>query len=254
MINNETFSILIWNIGNPSVERAQKQEEWLLSRPEDIIILTETKRSEGCLAIERFFKFFNGYNVIFPKPEGNEYGVMVLSKKPLKTTLLPERLGTLRSRIVSVLLEISGENVEIIGTYVPSRDQSIEKIEKKRTFLEELAKALEAPSSTSARIFCGDLNILEPNHIPHYHVYQTWEYDFYSGLKDLGFTDVFRKLNPTALEYSWVGRMGDGYRYDHCFASPQLAMNVNKCLYVHEPRLDRLSDHSALSTEFMLKR
>jgi exonuclease III len=51
---------------------------------------------------------------------------------------------------------------------LPSRDSSQEKIDKKKRFLESLTNALKIAPRFSMRIFCGDLNILEPNHIPHY--------------------------------------------------------------------------------------
>jgi exodeoxyribonuclease-3 len=49
------------------------------------------------------------------------------------------------------------------------------------------------------------------------------------------------------VEHSWVGRTGDGYRYDHVHCTADLAAKLVACDYVHQPRLDRLSDHSALS-------
>src|SRR6266851_2201845 len=42
------LSLLTWNIGNPSSDRAQRQLEWLANRPEDVLVLTETKASAGC--------------------------------------------------------------------------------------------------------------------------------------------------------------------------------------------------------------
>lgn len=58
--------------------------------------------------------------------------------------------------------------------------------------------------------------------------------------------DSFRHLNPQKKDYSWVGRTGDGYRYDHCFVSNDLSSSVEKCYYLHEPRNERLSDHAAI--------
>lgn len=56
-------------------------------------------------------------------------------------------------------------------------------------------------------------------------------------------------LAPDALEYSWVGRTGDGDRYDHAHVSGPLARSVAGCRYVHEPRTDedRLTVHPALT-------
>ena len=42
------LSLITLNIANPSVDRAAKQLEWLAARPEDILVLTETKASDGC--------------------------------------------------------------------------------------------------------------------------------------------------------------------------------------------------------------
>ncbi len=59
--------------------------------------------------------------------------------------------------------------------------------------------------------------------------------------------DAFRHMNPTRAEHSWVGRTGDGYRYDHIFCSRSLIDVLRTCDYIAEPRLSRLSDHSALT-------
>ena len=97
-------------------------------------------------------------------------------------------------------------------------------------------------------MFLGDLNVLEPDHRPHYPFFVPFEYDFYRALiAEHGFTDAFRQLHPAAAEYSWVGRTGDGYRYDHAFCSAILTPAIRSCQYLHEPRTSRLSDHSALT-------
>ena len=68
-----------------------------------------------------------------------------------------------------------------------------------------------------------------------------------------GLTDAFRHLHPTAAEYSWVGRTGDGYRLDHAFCSARLAPASSGCRYLHEPRADGLSDHSALTADLTMQ-
>ncbi|MGH8966625.1 MAG: hypothetical protein ACRDXB_15045 [Actinomycetes bacterium] len=94
----------------------------------------------------------------------------------------------------------------------------------------------------------GDLNVLEPAHEPRYPFFAPFEYDFYRQLTDdCGLIDAFRALHPDAAEYSWVGRTGDGYRYDHAHCTADLARHLLACDYIHLPRSNRLSDHSALS-------
>lgn len=96
--------------------------------------------------------------------------------------------------------------------------------------------------------------MLEPGHRPHYPFFAPFEYDFYRSLvTEHGLTDTFRHLHPDAAEYSWVGRTGDGYRYDHAFCSQTLRDQLIACDYLHQPRMDKLSDHSALSVRLTVQ-
>lgn len=251
--SGHTFSVLCWNVGNPSMKRAEKQTEWLCSRPEDVFVLSEVKDSEGCDLFERHFRFFLGFDVIFEKPDANEYGVMIISKTNLRTSDFCRRVNYLKPRVASVRLIQSGIEWEVIGLYVPTKGFSQEKAEKKRAFIEEVMAALAASPITSGTILCGDLNILEPDHVPRYPNYHDWEFAFYSKLEDMGLRDAFRQLHPEANEYSWVGRSNDGYRFDHSFISLDLLANLKDCRYLHETRELGLSDHSALTTEIIAR-
>ena len=249
-INN--FSLFCWNIANPSVERVGRQVEWLRKRPEDVLVLTEAKQSKGCIFLGHYFQAY-GYNVVFSMPKEKEFGVIIVSKHHLSPSSFSTHIDFLSARVASTKLSLPSGELEIIGVYAPSRDSSPEKIDKKKRFLEGLTNALETDITPSMRIFCGDLNILEPNHIPYYSFFKEWEYDFYRNLTKYQFKDAFRHIYQSIQEYSWVGRTGDGYRYDHCFVSKDLLPLVKKCYYLHEPREIKLSDHSALITELDLQ-
>ncbi|MCK8677982.1 endonuclease/exonuclease/phosphatase [Streptomyces lichenis] len=212
-------------------------------------MLTETARSAGCeFLAERFERA--GYSVIFPRPPHGtrERGVMIVSRLATDPLRLP--MGYLPHRVAAVTVHTSTGPLEVVGLYVPSRDATEVKVTRKRTFLEDLAAALPT-GKTGYRLVLGDFNILEPTHVPRYRVFQAWEYGFYTGLAAAGYRDAFRVLAPDALEYSWVGRTGDGYRYDHAHASGPLLDRLRGCSYVHEPRTmtDRLTDHSALTVQ-----
>src|SRR5207244_11897067 len=58
---------------------------------------------------------------------------------------------------------------------------------------------------------------------------------------------------PYHRRRGWVGRTGDGYRYDHIFCSRSLIDVLRTCDYIAEPRLARLSDHSALTVSLNLE-
>ncbi|MEK7453136.1 MAG: endonuclease/exonuclease/phosphatase family protein [Patescibacteria group bacterium] len=247
----KNISLFCWNIGNPSIKRAKKQVQWLNKRSEDFFILTETKNSEGCLFIKDYFQK-NGYHVLSPNIEGKEYGTMLISKYPLEESTFSNHINSLPFRAVSAQISLPNGTLEIIGLYVPSRDKSAKKIKRKKNFLKNVVQALKFAPVPNFRIILGDFNILEPDHIPHYSFFEEWEYDFYKNLTDNQLKDAFRLVSPNKEEYSWVGRTGDGYRYDHCFVSENILSTIDKCFYLHKPREIRLSDHSAIVTQLSL--
>jgi exodeoxyribonuclease III len=246
------LSILTFNIGNPSPERAQRQLAWLASRDEQLLVLTETKASTGCrLLAERFAAA--GYQVAYPDPGPGEYGALIISKVAATPDGFGDKVGYLPARAASVALPAPGGPVHVIGLYVPSRDASVEKTERKRKWLAACDAALASFATGVPAIVVGDLNVLEPSHKPRYPFFAPFEYDFYQALTNThGLTDAFRYLHPDDAEYSWVGRNGDGYRYDHAFCSRSLRDLITDCLYLHEPRHDKLSDHSALTMRLSL--
>lgn len=243
--DHSLFTFFCWNIANPSLKRARKQATWLRKQSADVFVLTECKHSEGCNFLEKYFENF-GYYVFFSKPEKNEYGVMIISKHKLTKSIFSNHIDYLQSRVASIKVPFFNDELEVIGVYVPSRDSSHEKKERKKRFLKELISALEKENNSIRPVFCGDFNVLEPKHIPHYPIFENWEYNFYSNLNKYQLKDAFRHLNPETQEYSWVGRKGDGYRYDHFFVPSNLTHLVHECYYYHEPRETKLSDHSAI--------
>jgi exodeoxyribonuclease-3 len=240
------LSLLTFNIANPSAQRAERQLAWLASRDEDIFILTETKASDGCRLLADSFRSA-GYAVIYPEPEPGEYGSMIISRVDAEPMDFGARIGYLPSRAVAATLPTPNGPVRVLGLYVPSRDASLNKTERKKKWLFAFLAAL-ATNEPTPTVLMGDLNVLEPGHQPHYPFFAEFEYDFYRALLNAhGLVDAFRHLHPEAVEHSWVGRTGDGYRYDHALCSSTLGEHLADCGYIHEPRLERLSDHSALT-------
>ncbi|OMI33551.1 endonuclease/exonuclease/phosphatase [Streptomyces sparsogenes] len=247
-----TLDVLTFNLNNPGRERAERQLEYLATRPEPVLVLTETADSVGCDLLETKFRAA-GYEVVFPRPPvRGERGAMIVSRLAARSGL--PGLSYLPHRAVSVTVDTEEGPVDIVGLYVPSRDASPAKTERKTRFLD--ACSAELPSgAVGARLILGDFNVLEPTHIPRYRFFKPFEYRFYGWFAETGYVDAFRTLHPDALEYSWVGRTGDGYRYDHAHVSARLATRLRCCSYIHEVRTgpDRLTDHSALSLSLALR-
>ncbi len=242
----ETIGVLAMNIGNPSRERAERQLEWLQERPEHVLVLTETAPSAGCDLIVERLKGAR-WQVRFPRPGDGERGVLIASRVAIE-----ERGGDVVSHLPARAERavLGGGLLEVLGIYVPSRDASVAKTERKRTFLAALSDAVEAAPEHGVLI--GDLNILEPSHQPRYAWFADWEYDFYRGLLEAGWVDAYRLRSPERIEHSWESHDGDGYRYDHAFVSLALAERVLECSYVHETRELGLTDHSAMTLTLKL--
>jgi exodeoxyribonuclease-3 len=240
------LSLLTFNIANPSAQRAERQLTWLAARDEDILILTETKASDGCRLLADNFRSA-GYAVIYPEPEPGEYGSMIISKVRVEPLDLGARIGYLPARVAAATLPNPSGTVRVVGVYVPPRDGSVAKTERKQKWLTACLAALaeDVPTPT---VLMGDLNVIEPGHQPHYPYFVPFEYDFYRALvNEHGLVDAYRHLQPGAIEHSWVGRTGNGYRLDHALCSATLRDRIAACQYIHEARLERLSDHSALT-------
>jgi exodeoxyribonuclease III len=239
------LSLITLNLWNPGIDRAGKLLEWLAARPEDVLVLTETKASDGCRHLADAFRTA-GYSVTYPEPGTGEYGVMIVSKYATQPDPIGGQLTYLPTRVTGVTIATDHGPLRILGAYIPSRDASPEKVERKKRWLAEFSDTLDHTDTNT--VFLGDLNVLEHDHGPRYPFFQQFEYDFYRALTDRhGLVDAFRHLHPDQREHSWVGRTGDGYRYDHVHASKDLLAELTHCEYVHEPRITRLSDHSALT-------
>jgi hypothetical protein len=68
--------------------------------------------------------------------------------------------------------------------------------------------------------------------------------EHFGKLSASGWTDMWRQHNPGTTEWTWYSKLKggareNGFRLDHCFATPSLAPRITSCRYSHmEPRSD----------------
>lgn len=239
------LGILTLNIANPSTARAERQLPWLAQRPEQVMVLTETGSGPGTrLLLDRFSGA--GWEVRATTPQHRERGVAIVSRLRAR-----QRAGDVVPLLPARAELVGLGEIEVLGLYVPSRDESMEKVGRKHDFLRALSESL-AHRPNRDTVVIGDLNVLEPGHYPRHAAFRDWEYGFYDKLGQRGFTDAYRHCHPDAIEHSWVDFENRGYRFDHAFVSASLEAQVVGCSYVHATREDGLSDHSALSLQLDL--
>lgn len=235
--------LLTLNISGPSVVRAERLASFLAEIDADVAVLTETRNNEGTRSLLAWCRN-QGYFVTGDLPESSgERGVAVVrrvgpDRHPVASKVdLPHRL---------VIDELDDEpSLRLVAAYVPSRDASPHKIERKQKFLGQLSAALRGMEDAEHMVFMGDLNIVSRSHVPRYPAFKAWEYDALDDIAD-GLMDVFAEINPGVQAYSWIGRTGSGYRYDYAFVSPELMDAVVGCEYLHAPRQLGITDHAAV--------
>ena len=240
----DSLGILTLNLASPSVARANGLLDWLATRDEEIFVLTETSSAQGSRVIaERFFAA--GWEVRFPLPSDGERGVVIASRVGLDA---PSTNFTPVFGARAEHARLAGGSLQVIALYVPSRDDSPEKTDRKQQFVDGAARAFSGRFVPSA-VLAGDLNVVEPAHRPPRREFHDWEFGFYEQLRATGWEDAYRRLHPDSVEHSWVGPHEDGYRFDHIFVREELGARIDACAYDHEPRERGLSDHSAMAIE-----
>jgi exodeoxyribonuclease-3 len=240
------LSVLTVNIGAAAAARAERILRWLADRDDDVLILTETSAGPGtALILDRLRR--GGYTVTATPPAGDR-AVAVATR--LATTDATPQLAevSIPSRVAAVTLGTQPP-VTVVGVYVPSRDRSTDKTAKKRTFLASLHAALRAvPAPVRATtVLGGDFNVISRAHRPIYRGFLDFEYDFLDQIDALGLADAHHRYAPGEQVHSWVGRTGDGYRYDYLHTGSSLAGRVTHSAYLHETRQLRLTDHAAVT-------
>jgi exodeoxyribonuclease-3 len=235
-------TFLTLNISGPSIPRAHRLFDFLGKLDVDVFILTETRPMPGTQYLLDAFRSA-GYATTCLNPNSRaERGVAVVHRVGMAEEVacpsvdLDHRLTLLRLHLESP--------VWLGGIYVPSRDSSPPKISRKRTFLSQTLEILAALESDV--ILMGDFNVVHRTHVPKYSSFRSWEYDYLERIHDLGLVDVFAKLHPGVQAHSWIGRTGDGYRYDYAFVSQSLEEQVVSCDYLPTSRETGVSDHAGV--------
>jgi exonuclease III len=136
-------------------------------------------------------------------------------------------------------------DLTLLAVHVPNRSE----MWKKQEFL-DATEAFAVETTAQRALIVGDLNNALPEDfqgnitIP--------ESIYLQRLLDWGWVDAWRLLNPGVYEYTWFSHRQNGFRLDHCFASPLLAPKVVAATLRHDVRTSGLSDHSALTVSLDL--
>jgi exodeoxyribonuclease-3 len=233
------------NVSGPSIERASRILEYLSRLDPDVIVLTETRGAPGTRLLLEAFRS-SGYTVIAPSDQLiGERGVAIIHR--VRSVVVTHDVHTPDLAYRLLITQLGDQApMALVGAYVPSRDASAEKIERKRSFLNQMVDLLRTLSAHEDIVLMGDFNIVDRSHVPRYSSFRSWEYEALAAIRECGLVEAFSELYPDSTAYSWYGRTGDGYRYDYGFVSRSLVGRLHDCEYVDMPRTLGISDHSGL--------
>jgi len=254
------MKVATWNI-NSIRRRLPLVLEWLERHRPDVLCLQETKVQDHEFPLMDLQAA--GYHVTF-RGEKSYNGVATL------TLAEPERVRHgLREGPDSEdtrMLEVAVNGITIVNSYVPqgykiTSDKYVFKLEwyarVRRCFQERF-------DPSQPLIWTGDLNVA-PEPIDVYHPEKRVnDPDFHIDARNAfqqtvawGFTDVFRKLHPDRVQYTYWDYFRNafdhnwGWRIDHILATAPLAAKCRACDVDTEPRKSEIaSDHTVLWAEF----
>jgi exonuclease III len=247
-----TLKIIAWNIQKPSKDRANEQFRWIYDMNPDVIVLTEVTLSEGFALLKTELEM-QGYEVMYSECE-SYFTVIAIRSYIYEHKHLNMDYFSPRVNYIEIQSPIGV--ISIVGVYAPTCSREDKKITSKIRFHEELynevIRNIWNRNPYAKIMVLGDLNFLEPDHKPIYNDFFRY-YKYYRKFNEKPFKDLYRVLNPEALEYSWSGQ-GLFQRLDHIFSTENILPFVNKVEYLHKPRKSKLSDHSVLYVEIVLNK
>lgn len=239
-----TLTVLAVNVNSPSPERAERQKVALLQAGADVLVLTEVRKSAGGEKLVSGLRA-SGYQVIGWESSFEGFTTLV-------ATTVPHMSGNAGAgRVQHVALQ-SDPPMSILAAYGVSSDpfgrNTADKVATKREWLGRFAQRVREEARTTDRLLViGDLNFVDERNLPQYRAIYDFEKQAYADMISTPLSDLL----ADSADVTWTSHQGQGFRFDHAFATEALRGQVVSATLDHEWRAgeDRLTDHSAVRVE-----
>jgi exodeoxyribonuclease III len=237
--------------------------DWLKQHAPDVLCLQETKVKDADFPVDAFREA--GYHVTFRGMAGYN-GVATLSREEPKHVMYGFEEGADSEDVRLVRTVIQG--IAIVNTYLPQGYKiGTEKYLFKLEWFARLRKYFEQHlDPATPAVWLGDLNVA-PEPIDVYHPdRRVNDVDFhidarnaYKQVVNWGWVDVFRKLHPDRVQYTYWDYFRNaygnnwGWRIDHILATEPLASRCTAADVDVMPReAPAASDHTIMWARFDL--
>jgi len=232
---------------------------WLPAQKADVVCLQEVKAHEADL--EQKVLAPKGYHGFFHCAEKKGYaGVALYSKREPESVVMG--FGVKEFDSEGRYLEANFGKLSVISVYLPSGSAGPHRQASKFRFLKKFFLHLkQIRDRESELILCGDWNIAHKEidlknwrsnqknsgFLPEERAWLTRVFD------ELGYVDVFRRLNAKPEQYTWWSNRGQawaknvGWRIDYQIATPGAARAARReAIYLKR----RFSDHAPLTIDY----
>jgi exodeoxyribonuclease-3 len=235
--------------------------EWLPAQQADVVCVQEVKAQDADLTEE--LRRIGGLKGHFHFAQKKGYsGVGLYTRKRPKAVVAG--FGHPEFDAEGRYLEVDFGRFTVVSLYLPSGSSSEERLAAKFRFLDVFLPHLRSLVRGGREvILCGDLNIAHkeidlrnwrsnqrnPGFLPEERAWLTRVFD------EVGFVDVFRRLDPRPERYTWWSNRGQawaknvGWRLDYQIATPGIASRAKAAsIYTDQ----RFSDHAPVTIDYRL--
>lgn len=245
-----TMRLLTWNIRHGGGTRLSRIVEELAAYDADVIALTEYRAGPGKeLRGELFERGWPHVETTYPTESEN--GIAVFSRTPLLRMRVCPVAPEHSMRWLDVDLPEYGFGVCVLHIMAAGSSKKHALNIAKVRFWEAVLSAAEARLHEPF-LLVGDWNTGAHRLDETGKTFVCAEH--FGNLSTRGWTDAWRHHNPGTTECTWYstlkgGARGNGFRIDHCFATPTLLPRITSCRYSHAEREAGISDHSIAIVE-----
>jgi exodeoxyribonuclease III len=254
------MKIVSYNVNGIRAAITKGFEEWLETGQYDIVCVQETKAEAAQVDTSIFERL--GYHQYWFSAEKKGYsGVLILSKKEAKNVVKGCCIADYDKEGRVIRADFDG--FTLVNCYFPSGTSGEERQDVKMNFLRDIFEFIHELRKTQPNIILvGDYNIAHHEidiHDPKGNKNSTGflpeERAWMTQWFESGFTDAFRKVHPTKVEYSWwsyrAGARGNnkGWRIDYQSVTDTIA---DKIIAAQQLGDAKHSDHCPVLVEYDL--
>jgi exonuclease III len=246
---SHTVNLLTWNIRHGGGARLARIVEELAAYDADVVALTEYRAGPG-EELRAAMREREWPHVETTAITGNENGIAVFSRTPIRTRQCPAAAEH-QARWLDMDLPEYGFGVGVLHIPAAGSSRTHPLNVSKARYWDTVLCAAEARLQEPF-LFVGDWNTGAHRVDEKAKTFACSEH--FLKLSAIGWTDMWRHYNPGTTEWTWYstlkgGARGNGFRLDHCFATPSIRSRVKSCRYSHVEREAGVSDHSILLVE-----